>query len=192
MKFIFLLITVLSLVGCASTTIKSSTLEDISLPLNYNAGGKSVYLIYKGVRRYHNNVDNYDSQLQMRRLKEIEELLKSKGFVINNNKSSDLILKINEERDTTDASGKPTLGNISMFLVSSLSLSIVPFKLESVYNFNYEVTKSNGEIVGKINNKIEVRELKTLMSSDTEEDYKKARLTAHEQALAELIDQGVL
>ncbi len=60
-----------------------------------------------------------------------------------------------------------------MFLVSSLSLSIVPFKLESVYNFYYEVTKSNGEIVGKINNKIEVKELKTLMSSDTEEDYKK-------------------
>lgn len=192
MKFIFLLITVLSLVGCASTTIKSSTLADMSLPPNYDAGGKSIYLLYKGVRRSHNYVDDYDRQLQARRVKEIEELLKSKGFLISNNKSSALILKINEERDITDASGKPTIGNISMFLVSSLSLSIIPFKVESVYNFNYEVTKSNGEIIGKINNKIEVKELMTLMSSDTEEDYKKARLMAHEQALAELIEQGVL
>lgn len=192
MKFIFLFITVLSLVGCAATTIKPSTLSDVSFPADYNARGKKIYLDFKKVNRYFGKDYDGSVPLTATKIQAIKELLIKKGFVLTQDRSSALNLKITEIYDDTP---NATTGNISRFLLSSITASVIPYKMEYSYSFIYEVTNVHGETIGKVNNKIDVSELHGIASwvlDTTDGLLSKVWLEANEQALAELIEQGVL
>lgn len=192
MKFIFIIMISILLTSCASYQINSSTLNNISIPKEYHANGKKIFIEYSSI-----NIDPYvnaplESTEYNKRLDEIKQLLIQKGFtLVEDINSSDLKLKITEKYDPDK------LNNVALYFLTSFSFTVIPSFFEDVYSYKYEIYNKN-QIQGNLNNQTSVKKIFGLVAipmlaiSVPANLQKKARLQSHEQALADFIEQGIL
>ncbi|MDM1019282.1 hypothetical protein QSV37_02995 [Acinetobacter sp. VNK23] len=204
MKFISLLIIVLTLVGCVS--IQPSNLADLSLSSNYNANGKNIYLDYivyeqtyidynsgkfvlEDVRKKGDVGGGYYVKMFNNRKYEIENLLKSYNYnLVENKKDADRILTI-EERLYQDFDG--SVVKAVSTATSMLTLGIMPNIQDEKNQYFYKVFDKNNKLISRVDHNLEFTNIGSWIFQNKDK-LKNARLQTHKEALAILVEQGAI